>query len=174
MKMSKSKGNAIDPLPLIERLGADVFRFWSAGEVTHGYDFRCNEVKIESAKKFLSKLWNISRFISSFPVIDEADLEPTDKWIMSELDNLVSKCKKGYDEYNFFIPAVAIREFMWNLFAAFIYMLKSKIISMCYHLHYCNLLQLMQAAFLLVRYIIPFYYPCSDIFHKYDHTLWVS
>ena len=37
MKMSKSKGNAIDPLPLIERLGADVFRFWSAGEVTHGY-----------------------------------------------------------------------------------------------------------------------------------------
>ena len=98
MKMSKSKGNAIDPLPLIERLGADVFRFWSAGEVTHGYDFRCNEVKIESAKKFLSKLWNISRFISSFPVIDEADLEPTDKWIMSELDNLVSKCKKGYDE----------------------------------------------------------------------------
>ena len=66
------------------------------------------------SKKFLSKLWNISRFISSFPVIDEADLEPTDKWIMSELDILVSRCKKGYDEYNFFIPAVAIREFMWN------------------------------------------------------------
>ena len=127
MKMSKSKGNAIDPLPLIERLGADVFRFWSAGEVTHGYDFRCNEVKIESAKKFLSKLWNISRFISSFPVIDEADLEPTDKWIMSELDNLVSKCKKGYDGYNFFIPAVAIREFMWNLFAAhYMEMVKSR------------------------------------------------
>ena len=62
--------------------------------VTHGYDFRCNEVKIESAKKFLSKLWNISRFISSFPVIDDADLEPTDKWIMSELDALVSRCKK--------------------------------------------------------------------------------
>ena len=95
--------------------------------ITHGYDFRCNEVKIESAKKFLSKLWNISRFISSFPVIDEADLEPTDKWIMSELDNLVSKCKKGYDEYNFFIPAVAIREFMWNLFAAhYMEMVKSR------------------------------------------------
>ena len=125
-KMSK-RGIFIDPLPLIERLGADVFRFWSAGEVTHGYDFRCNEVKIESAKKFLSKLWNISRFISSFPVIDEADLEPTDKWIMSELDNLVSKCKKGYDGYNFFIPAVAIREFMWNLFAAhYMEMVKSR------------------------------------------------
>ena len=54
-------------------------------------------------------------------------MEPTDKWIMSELDNLVSKCKKGYDEYNFFIPAVAIREFMWNLFAAhYMEMVKSR------------------------------------------------
>ena len=127
MKMSKSKGNAIDPLPLIERLGADVFRFWSASEVTHGYDFRCNEVKIEAAKKFLSKLWNISRFISSFPTVDDANLEPTDKWILSELDNLIVECKKGYDAYNFFVPAVAIREFAWNLFAAhYIEMVKSR------------------------------------------------
>ena len=63
LKMSKSKGNAIDPLPVIQRLGADTFRFWNASEVNHGYDFRCNEQKIESAKKFLSKLWNVSRFL---------------------------------------------------------------------------------------------------------------
>ena len=127
MKMSKSKGNAIDPLPVIEKLGADTFRFWSASEINHGYDFRCNEQKIESNKKFLSKLWNVSRFLSSFPVIESGTLTASDKWVLSELDNLVKECKKGYDEYNFFIPAIAIREFTWNLFAAhYIEMVKAR------------------------------------------------
>ncbi len=127
MKMSKSKGNAIDPLPVIEKLGADTFRFWSASEINHGYDFRCNEQKIESTKKFLSKLWNVSRFLSSFPVIEERIPTSTDEWILSELDNLIKECKKGYDEYNFFIPAIAIREFTWNLFAAhYIEMVKAR------------------------------------------------
>jgi valyl-tRNA synthetase len=127
MKMSKSKGNTIDPLPVIEKLGADTFRFWSASEINHGYDFRCNEQKIESTKKFLSKLWNVSRFLSSFPVIESGIPTATDEWILSELDNLVKECKRGYDEYNFFIPAIAIREFTWNLFAAhYIEMVKAR------------------------------------------------
>ena len=127
MKMSKSKGNALDPLPIIQKMGADTFRFWSASEINHGYDFRCSEQKIESTKKFLSKLWNVSRFLSSFPIIDSATLTPTDKWILSELDRLISECKKGYVEYNFFIPAIALREFTWNLFAAhYIEMVKSR------------------------------------------------
>jgi len=118
MKMSKSKGNALDPLPIIEKFGADTFRFWSASEVNHGNDFRCSEQKIESTKKFLTKLWNVSRFLSSFPIVESADLADTDKWIISELDKLVKDCKAGFDEYNFFIPAIAIREFTWNVFAA--------------------------------------------------------
>ena len=118
MKMSKSKGNALDPLPIIEKFGADTFRFWSASEVNHGYDFRCSEQKIESTKKFLSKLWNVSRFLSSFPTIESSELNQTDKWIISELNKLVKECKKGFSEYNFFIPAIAIREFTWNVFAA--------------------------------------------------------
>ena len=127
MKMSKSKGNAIDPLPVIEQFGADTFRFWSASEINHGYDFRCNEQKIESTKKFLSKLWNVSRFLSSFPIIESGVTTATDKWILNELDNLIKECKKGYDEYNFFIPAIAIREFTWNLFAAhYIEMVKAR------------------------------------------------
>jgi valyl-tRNA synthetase len=127
MKMSKSKGNAIDPLPVIEKLGADTFRFWSASEINHGYDFRCNEQKIESTKKFLSKLWNVSRFLSSFPVIKSGIPNPTDQWILSELNNLIKECKKGYEEYNFFVPAIAIREFTWNVFAAhYIEMVKAR------------------------------------------------
>ncbi|HET6516757.1 MAG TPA: valine--tRNA ligase [Nitrosopumilaceae archaeon] len=127
MKMSKSKGNAIDPLPVIQKMGADTFRFWSASEINHGYDFRCNEQKIESTKKFLSKLWNVSRFLSSFPVIDSANPTSTDRWLLSELDKLVDECKKGYKDYNFFVPAIALREFTWNVFAAhYIEMVKAR------------------------------------------------
>ncbi|HXV38897.1 MAG TPA: valine--tRNA ligase [Nitrosopumilaceae archaeon] len=117
-KMSKSKGNVVDPLPVIQKFGADAFRFWSASEINLGYDFRCSEQKIESTKKFLSKLWNVSRFLSGFPVLKTGKLSSTDKWILSELDKVVIECKKGYSEYNFFIPATALREFTWNLFAA--------------------------------------------------------
>jgi valyl-tRNA synthetase len=127
MKMSKSKGNALDPLPIIQKSGADTFRFWSASEINHGYDFRCSEQKIESTKKFLSKLWNVSRFLSSFPVINSANLTNTDKWILSELDKLILECKEGYSQYNFFIPAIALREFTWNVFAAhYIEMVKAR------------------------------------------------
>ena len=127
MKMSKSKGNALDPLPIIQKFGADTFRFWSASEINHGYDFRCSEQKIEATKKFLSKLWNVSRFLSSFPVLQSGTPTDTDKWILSELDKLVAECKRGYLEYNFFIPSVAIREFTWNLFAAhYIEMVKAR------------------------------------------------
>ncbi len=127
MKMSKSRGNAIDPLPVIEQNGADAFRFWSASEVNHGYDFRCSEEKIRSARKFLSKLWNVSRLLSGFPVVREATPTATDRWILSELDGLIRECNRGYDEYNFFVPAVAIREFTRNLFAAhYIEMVKKR------------------------------------------------
>ena len=127
MKMSKSKGNALDPLPVIKRLGADTFRFWSASEVNQGYDFRCSEQKMDSTKKFLSKLWNVSRFLSSFDVVESANLADTDKWILSELNSLIAECQKGYEKYNFFIPAIAIREFTWNLFAAnYIEMVKAR------------------------------------------------
>ena len=127
MKMSKSKGNAIDPLPVIQEFGADTFRFWSASEINHGYDFRCSEQKIESTKKFLSKLWNVARFLSSFEIINSASTTTADRWILSELDKLVNECKKGYAEYNFFIPSTVIREFTWNLFAAhYIEMIKAR------------------------------------------------
>jgi len=126
-KMSKSRGNAIDPLPVIEQNGADAFRFWSASEVNHGYDFRCSEDKIKSTRKFLSKLWNVSRFLSGFPVIKEANPTAVDAWILSELAGLVRECRRGYDEYNFFVPAIAIREFTRNLFAAhYIEMVKKR------------------------------------------------
>jgi len=85
------------------------------------------EQKIETTKKFLSKLWNVSRFLSSFPIVKSANPTMTDKWILSELGNLVAECEKGYGEYNFFVSATAIREFVWNVFAAhYIEMVKAR------------------------------------------------
>lgn len=128
-KMSKSKGNVIDPFPVIQQYGADTFRFWSASEANLGYDFRCSEQRIAGAQKFLSKLWNVGRFLSSFEVLNErpAQLEASDKWILAELGKLAEECKRGYNDYNFFVPANAIRDFTWNVFAAhYIEMVKAR------------------------------------------------
>ncbi len=116
-KMSKSKGNVIDPIPIIEKFGADTFRFWSAQESSLGEDFRCSEQRIENAGKFLTKLWNIARFISFFPLPKKAKLTKSDEWIISELKNTLKEAIAGYKEFNFFVPAIKIREFTWNIFA---------------------------------------------------------
>jgi valyl-tRNA synthetase len=128
-KMSKSKGNVIDPFPIIHQYGADAFRFWSASEGSLGHDFRCSEQRLAGSKNFLSKIWNIGRFISSFDIPSEVptQLFPTDQWIISELSKLIEECKKGYDNFNFFVPSNAIREFSRNLFAAhYIEMVKAR------------------------------------------------
>ena len=89
--MHKSKGNVVEPEPVLEKFGADAFRFWNASEATLGSDFRCSEMRIAAAHKFMTKLWNLSRFISSFPQVKTAKLQPSDKWILSELSLLIRK-----------------------------------------------------------------------------------
>jgi valyl-tRNA synthetase len=115
--MSKSRGNVIDPIPILEKSGADTFRFWNAAEVSIGSDFRCSEERIAGTGKFLTKLWNLSRFISSFSQPKRAHISGSDRWILSELDRLIERCLEGYDDFNFFIPSNALRDFIWNLFA---------------------------------------------------------
>ncbi len=116
--MHKSKGNVVEPEPVLEKFGADSFRFWNASEATLGSDFRCSEMRIAAAHKFMTKLWNLSRFISSFPQVKTARLQPSDKWILSELTLLIQKSIKGYRDYNFFVPSTAIRDFVWETFAS--------------------------------------------------------
>ncbi len=116
--MHKSKGNVIYPLPIIEKYGADAFRFWSAAEAKLGSNYRFSENHVKSAKLFLTKLWNISRFISSFPrPTENYVLKPLDKLALAELNRLVKDCIEAYEEMDVFIPANAIREFAWSFFA---------------------------------------------------------
>ncbi|MCI0424208.1 MAG: class I tRNA ligase family protein, partial [Acidobacteria bacterium] len=162
-KMSKSKGNVMDPFPIIQKYGADTFRYWSASEANLGYDFRCSEQRIAGVQKFLSKLWNIGRLLSSFEVVADAParLEASDRWILAELARLEQECRRGYEEYNFFVPANAVRDFTWNLFAPhYVEMVKGRAYSVenepgrksaIYTLHRC-----LSTILLLIAPITPF------------------
>lgn len=127
-KMSKSIGNVIDPKDVVEKYGAEAFRIWSCleGDITRK-DIRCSFEKIEGTSKFLTKLWNVSRFISAFPLCEKVELTATDKWILGELSNLIENIRRNYLIYRFNDAAVSIREFVWNIFAPhYVEMVKSR------------------------------------------------
>lgn len=119
--MHKSRGNVIDPVPKIDQYGADAFRFWGSLEASLGSDIRFSEDRLVGAHKFLTKLWNITRFISNFPKVGEEEqvtLQPADKWILSELNQFIQRVRDGYAKLDFHIPARELRTFIWDLFAS--------------------------------------------------------
>ena len=120
-KMSKSLGNGIDPQQLMEKFGSESFRFWCVLEGNiHQSDLRCSFERVEGCGKTLTKLWNVSRFISSFDYDSKAKyklMEP-DKWLIAELNKLILGVKKGYDKYDFHGPVVDMRSFLWDNFAS--------------------------------------------------------
>lgn len=119
-KMSKSIGNVIDPAKVIEQFGAEAFRAYvfSDNNITED-DVKCSDERIRGASKFLTKLWNISRFISSFEKVDmvQGELEETDKWIISALSETQSKVMELNDSYKFDRSSSLLRSFTWNIFA---------------------------------------------------------
>ncbi len=119
-KMSKSKGNIIDPQEVLRKFGAEPFRLWSAVEGNlEATDFRCSFERIEGAGKTLTKLWNVARFISMFPEPkEEYRLQEVDKWILNELNHLVKYSTEKYEKYDFHNPAIRIKHFIWETFAS--------------------------------------------------------
>jgi valyl-tRNA synthetase len=116
--MHRHLGNQLDPEPLLQKYGADAFRFWGASESGVGFDFRVSEDRIAGAGKFLTKLWNTARFISAFPQPKEAELTWTDKWVLNEMAKLQEECATAYENYDAFTVATKVREFLRNVFAS--------------------------------------------------------
>ena len=135
-KMSKSLGNGIDPLKVIEEYGADALRFALATGNAPGNDMRFSDEKIESARNFANKLWNASRFVLmnltesdeqllTLPENDELATE--DKWILSRLNKLIKTVTDNVENYELGVALAEIYSFTWDCFCDwYIEMAKSR------------------------------------------------
>ena len=136
-KMSKSLGNGIDPLKVIDEFGADALRFALATGNAPGNDMRFSDEKIESARNFANKLWNASRFLLmnlteeddvllTLPESDELAIE--DKWILSRFNALAKSVNDNIDNYELGVALAEIYTFTWDIFCDwYIEMAKSRI-----------------------------------------------
>ncbi len=116
--MHKSLGNVIDPEPVIERYGADAFRFWAATASKLGYDYRFDEGKLRTGRNFATKLWNLARFISSFPRPGEMPrLRPLDEAFLALMDEYLERADRAYSDLDVYEPALMLYEYAWDYFA---------------------------------------------------------
>jgi valyl-tRNA synthetase len=121
-KMSKTKGNVIDPLVMIERYGTDAFRFSLAAFAAQGRDIRLSEERIEGYRNFANKIWNAARFSlmnlqdyrDDKEDIDLAVCSTPDKWILAKLNQAIADATRALDEYRYNEGAQVIYHFIWH------------------------------------------------------------
>lgn len=120
VKMSKSLGNGIDPLLVIDQYGADALRMFLATGNSPGNDMRYSEKRVEACRNFANKLWNASRFvhmnIDDYNVKNElpATLETEDKWILHTLNNVAKEVNENLERFELGIALSKIYDFIWN------------------------------------------------------------
>ncbi|MFO7912944.1 MAG: valine--tRNA ligase, partial [Desulfotignum sp.] len=120
-KMSKSKGNVIDPLQVIENYGADAFRFTLAAFAAQGRDVKMSESRVEGYRHFVNKLWNATRFslmhiTPGEPSFDDDKLSLWERWILSRSAATSLAVKEGIENYRFNEAASAVYQFVWHEF----------------------------------------------------------
>ncbi|USU09303.1 valine--tRNA ligase [Sphingomonadaceae bacterium OTU29MARTA1] len=121
-KMSKSKGNTVDPLGLIDKYGADALRFFMAAMESQGRDIKMDEKRVEGYRNFATKLWNASRFAQANGIGGSTTLEPpaaslaVNKWIIAETVKTVQAVDLALADYRFDGAANAIYQFVWSRF----------------------------------------------------------
>ena len=119
-KMSKSLGNGVDPMDVIEEFGADSLRYFLATSSSPGMDLRYDEEKVASTWNFINKLWNASRYvlmnIEDLKEIKIDNLSVSDKWILNKLNNVIKVVRKHMEKYEFNVVGTEIYNFIWNDF----------------------------------------------------------
>ena len=119
-KMSKSKGNVLDPLELIDKYGADSLRFTLAAMAAQGRDIKMSTTRLEGYRNFTTKIWNLCRFLQMNDCIDKTMIDlgsveaPLNKWIVSEYNTAVEKTTKAIKAYRFNEAADALYHFIWH------------------------------------------------------------
>ncbi|MGB6245229.1 MULTISPECIES: valine--tRNA ligase [Gordonia] len=120
-KMSKSKGNGIDPLDWVERFGADALRFTLARGANPGSDISVGESHAQSSRNFATKLFNATKFalmngaaVADGPRPDAASLTVADRWILSRLDQVLADVDAGFESYEFSKACEALYHFAWD------------------------------------------------------------
>jgi len=118
-KMSKSLGNGVDPMDVIEEYGCDSLRYFLATSSAPGQDLRYDSEKVKSTWNFINKLWNASRFVMMNLEDFEyniTDLKESDKWILTKMNKLILKLRNHMDKYEFNVVGTEIYSFIWNDF----------------------------------------------------------
>ena len=121
-KMSKSLGNGIDPLDVIDKYGADSLRLSLLTGVAPGNDTRYTDGKVEASRNFINKVWNAARFVvmnadgAELPAAGEVRLQPADRWIISRLQTCIREVTLAMQKYDLGIAADKLIDFMWNDF----------------------------------------------------------
>lgn len=119
-KMSKSLGNGVDPMDVIDEYGCDALRYFLSTSSALGQDLRYDEEKVKSTWNFINKLWNASRFclmnIEDLKGYDFSDLDVQDKWILSKLNKVISKVTKNMVSYEFNNAGGELYNFIWSDF----------------------------------------------------------
>ena len=119
-KMSKSLGNGVDPMDVIDEYGCDALRYFLSTSSALGQDLRYDEEKVKSTWNFINKLWNASRFclmnIENLKGYDFSDLDVQDKWILSKLNKVISKVTKNMESYEFNNAGGELYNFIWSDF----------------------------------------------------------
>ncbi|WP_256296736.1 valine--tRNA ligase [Haloarchaeobius salinus] len=117
-KMSKSRGNVVDPAEVVADYPIDAIRYWAASTAV-GDDFPFKEKDIVAGEKLLRKLWNASKLVEHLaaePVDEPEELAPLDEWILAELDAIVEETTEQFREYEFAKARDRLRTFFWNTF----------------------------------------------------------
>ncbi len=121
-KMSKSKGNVMDPLGLIDAYGADALRFTLTAMAAQGRDIKLSTQRVEGYRNFATKVWNAARFAEQNECVRQRDFdpnsvkEPLNRWIVGETERAARAVTDGLEAYKFNEAAGAIYEFVWGVF----------------------------------------------------------